>query len=57
MIKRETIKLETIAKAVSHDPQMFMDDLLEIHVKFKSFYLKYGDLGLKTLLQALEKDK
>jgi len=55
-MSKKIIKLETIAKAVSSNPQMFMDDLLEIHVKFKSFFMKYGSLGMKTLLQALKQD-
>ena len=50
----KTIDLETIAKAASSNPQMFIDDLIGLHAEINAFILKYGELGWNTLMQALE---
>lgn len=45
--------LDEVAKEISSDPEMFKEDLLELHIKFEAFILKYGGAGLEVLLQAI----
>jgi len=49
------ITLEEVAKEFT-EPEMFKEDLLELHVKFRSFLLKYGELGLEILQQAMDQE-
>lgn len=54
MPKRKTIKFETIKKAFGDAGDMFEKDLIELHAKINAFTLKYGRLGIKTLMSALK---
>ena len=56
-MKKKAIKLETIKKAFGKKGgELFEKDLRKLHSSLNAFILKYGKLGVNTLLAMLKQD-
>ena len=54
--QNKEIDFDDFAKLVSVDPKRYIDDTIDLSVKFKVYILKYGDLGMKGLTEMINKD-
>jgi hypothetical protein len=55
MKKKRTYTLDEIANFMV-EPEQFKKDVANLSVQWKTFYLKYGDLGIKVLLDLLNSE-
>jgi len=54
-MKKKVIKFETIKKAFGKEGgELFEKDLIELYSSIIAFCMKYGKLGINTLLVMLE---